>query len=113
MRQRNQRFDISSMTKIALLTALLSISSYLLIPLPFTPIVLSMHTVIVNIIGLLLKPAHAGYTILVYLCMGLIGLPVFSAGSTGVAKLLGATGGFFYYFFVSLSFVTAIFTAPL
>ena len=88
---RNKRLDILSMTKIALLTALLSISSYLFIPLPFTPIVWSMHTVIVNVIGLVLKPSHAAYTILVYLFMGLIGLPVFSAGSAGPAKLFGPT----------------------
>lgn len=98
MSRRTKRLDISSMTKIALLTALLSISSYLIIPLPFTPIVLSMHTVIVNVIGLVLKPSHAAYTILVYLFMGLIGLPVFSAGSAGPAKLFGPTGGFYFGF---------------
>ena len=95
------KLDTSSITKIALFTSLLSVSSYLVIPLPFTPIVLSLHTVMVNLIGLLLKPHHAGYTLLVYLFMGLIGIPVFSAGSAGPGKLFGPTGGFYFGFLCS------------
>ncbi len=95
---KNNKLDIQSMTKIALCVTILSISSYLVIPLPFTPIVLSLHTVMVNLIGLILKPKHAAYTILVYLFMGLIGLPVFSAGSAGPGKLFGPTGGFYFGF---------------
>lgn len=98
MTARGNKLDTISMTKIALLVAILSASSYLVIPLPFTPIVLSMHTVMVNVIGLILKPRHAAYTILIYLFMGLIGLPIFSGGSAGPGKLFGATGGFYFGF---------------
>lgn len=35
---------------------------------------------------------------LVYLFMGLIGLPVFSAGTGGLGKLFGPTGGFYFGF---------------
>lgn len=90
------------MTKIALCVAVLSASSYLVLPLPFTPIVLSLHTVIVNLIGLILKPKHAAYTILIYLLMGLIGLPVFSGGTAGAGKLLGPTGGFYFGFLLAV-----------
>lgn len=96
------KLDIQSMTKIALCVTILSISSYMVIPLPFTPIVLSMHTVMVNLIGLILKPKHAAYTILVYLLMGLVGLPVFSAGTAGPGKLFGPTGGFYFGFLVAV-----------
>ncbi len=98
MSKRGSKLDTSSMTKIALLVAALSVSSYLVIPLPFTPIVLSMHTVMVNLIGLMLKPSHAAYTILVYLMIGLIGVPIFSGGSAGPGKLFGPTGGFYFGF---------------
>ncbi|MDD6057177.1 MAG: biotin transporter BioY [Clostridiales bacterium] len=98
MHTGKNKLDTASMTKIALLVALLSVASYLVIPLPFTPIVLSMHTVMVNLIGLTLKPSHAAYTILVYLIMGLIGLPIFSGGSAGPEKLFGPTGGFYFGF---------------
>ena len=89
---------IQDITKISLCTALLCITSYIVIPLPFTPIVISFHTIMVNIIGLILKPKDAGLTVLIYLLMGLIGLPVFSAGSAGPGKLFGPTGGFYFGF---------------
>ena len=108
MNKKDNRLDTSSMTKIALLVAVLIVSSYLVIPLPFTPIVLSMHTVMVNLIGLVLKPRHAAYTVLVYLVLGLIGLPVFSGGTAGPGKLLGPTGGFYFGFFFAVIVISML-----
>lgn len=93
---------MQSITKIALCVTILCISSYLVIPLPFTPIVLSFHTVMVNLIGLILKPKQAGYTLLIYILMGLVGLPVFSSGTSGPEKLLGPTGGFYFGFLIAV-----------
>lgn len=101
-----KRPDLLPLTTIALCVALLSISSYLVIPLPFTPIVLSMHTVAVNLIALLLKPKHAACAILVYLLMGLIGLPVFSGGTSGPGKLFGPTGGFYFGFLLAVLLIS-------
>lgn len=94
-----ERFlNIYNLTKIALCVALLCVSSYLVLPLPFTPIVFSFHTVMVNLIGLLLKPKQAAVAMVTYLLMGLVGLPVFSAGTAGAGKLFGPTGGFYFGF---------------
>lgn len=108
METRTHQTNIMEMTRIALCTALLCASSYLVIPLPFTPIVLSMHTVMVNLIGLVLKPKQAAYTILLYLLMGLIGLPVFSGGTAGLGKLLGPTGGFYFGFLFAATAISAL-----
>ena len=88
----------SGLTKIALCTAMLCVASYIVIPLPFTPVVLSMHTLAVNLAGLILKPKHAACVIGLYLLMGLAGLPVFAGGTAGIGKLLGPTGGFYFGF---------------
>lgn len=106
-RQRKQP-DTYGMTKAALCAALLSASSYLVLPLPFTPIVLSLHTVMVNLIGLVLKPRQAGCTLLVYLLMGLAGLPVFSGGTAGPGKLFGPTGGFYFGFLFAVIAISAL-----
>ena len=106
MKKKENKLDVQSMTKIALCVTILSISSYLVIPLPFTPIVLSMHTIMVNLIGLLLKPKHAAYTILIYLLMGLIGLPIFSGGTAGPGKLFGPTGGFYFGFLFAVILIS-------
>jgi len=88
----------SGLTKIALCAAMLCVASYIVIPLPFTPVVLSMHTLAVNLAGLILKPKHAACVIGLYLLMGLAGLPVFAGGAAGIGKLLGPTGGFYFGF---------------
>ena len=93
-----QFLKIQDITKISLCVALLCVASYLVIPLPFSPVVIGLQTIVVNIIGLIMKPREAAITVAVYLLMGLIGLPVFSAGSAGIGKLLGPTGGFYFGF---------------
>jgi len=90
------------MAKTALCASLLCVSSYIVLPLPFTPIVLSLHTVMINIIGLMLKPKNAACTVGIYLLMGLIGLPVFSGGTAGPGKLFGPTGGFYFGFLLAV-----------
>ena len=92
------KWKTKDMTKMALCVAILCVTSFLVVPLPFTPIVISLHTIAVNIVGLILGPVQAGVTILVYLLMGLVGLPVFSAGTAGPGKLFGPTGGFYFGF---------------
>lgn len=96
-----------SITKTALCIALLCISSYIIVPLPFTPIVLSMHTVTVNLIGLVLTPGQSAVTLLIYLAMGLVGLPVLSGGTAGFDKLFGPTGGFYFGFLLAAILISA------
>ena len=92
------KWKTKDMTKMALCVAILCVTSFLIVPLPFTPIVISLHTIAVNIIGLILSPMQAGITVFIYLLMGFVGLPVFSAGTAGPGKLFGPTGGFYFGF---------------
>lgn len=89
-----QTFTTQELTKMALLTTMICISAYIVIPLPFSPISLTAQTLIVNLIALLLTPRQAACSIGIYLLLGLVGLPVFSGGMGGPAKLFGPTGGF-------------------
>lgn len=103
-----KRLNVQSMAQIALCTTILCISSYIIIPLPFTPIVLSMQTVMVNLIGLLLNPGQAAWCVLIYLMMGLVGLPVFSGGTSGAGKLFGPTGGFYFGFLAAVVVISLL-----
>ena len=48
----NRSFRTAELTQMALLTALLCISAYIVIPLPFTPVSLTAQTLMVNLIAL-------------------------------------------------------------
>lgn len=98
----NKNNNIHSFTLTALSTSLLCACSYIVMPLPFASAVLSFHTVAVNIIALTMKPKNAVSAVGVYLLMGFLGLPVFSAGTSGAGKLFGPTGGFYFGFLASV-----------
>ncbi len=65
------------------------------LPLPFTPVPLTLQNFGVLLVGLALGPRRAFAALVLYLAEGLIGMPVFNPmGPGGVAQLLGPTGGF-------------------
>lgn len=64
------------------------------IPLPFTPVPLTMSNFAVLLVGMLLGPWRGAAALTLYLCEGAAGLPVFSAGSIGAGALAGLTGGY-------------------
>lgn len=64
------------------------------IVLPFTPVPITGQTLAVLLVGATLGKNRAGISMLLYLGMGLAGMPVFASGAQGLAYLSGATGGF-------------------
>jgi biotin transport system substrate-specific component len=74
---------------------LVALAARVSLPLPFTPVPLTLQNFAVLLVGLLLG-RRAGFAALVlYLVEGAAGLPVFSPmGLGGIAQLLGPTGGY-------------------
>jgi biotin transport system substrate-specific component len=65
------------------------------LPLPFTPVPLTLQNFAVLVVGLLLGPRRGFAALALYLAEGAAGLPVFNpTGPGGIAQLLGPTGGF-------------------
>ncbi len=95
----------SEMTKMALMVAMNCISAYLIIPLPFSLSPIALQTMIVNLTGYVLNTKQAFMTMLVYLLVGLAGVPVFTGGSAGPGKLFGPTGGYLFGFLLTAVFL--------
>jgi biotin transport system substrate-specific component len=75
--------------------ALLAVASQFAIPLPGTPVPVTLQPLVVVLAGLMLGPAAAAASMVMYLCAGAVGLPVFApVGAPGVARLVGPTGGY-------------------
>jgi biotin transport system substrate-specific component len=65
------------------------------LPLPFTPVPLTLQNFGVLLVGLTLGSRRGFAALALYLIEGASGIPVFNpAGPGGVAQMLGATGGF-------------------
>ena len=85
--------------KIAAMTAILCISVYLVPPIiVFGGVPLTIQTFIIFLIAYLFTPKDALWTLSLYILIGVMGLPVFSGGSSGLTALLGPTGGFLMMF---------------
>ncbi len=67
------------------------------LPLPFTPVPLTLQNFGVLAVGLLLGSRRGFAALALYLVEGAVGLPVFSPSlvlGVGIARILGPTGGF-------------------
>lgn len=98
VKKTRSRWTAKNMTMTALMTALLSVSSYIVIPLPFTAASITAQTMVVNLIGMILGPVETAAVFAVWILLGLAGAPVFSGGASGPAKLFGPTGGYIFGF---------------
>lgn len=85
---------------ICLLSSLLSILAPIMIPISNIGITLAIF--MISLICLVLKK-YSVICIVIYITLGLIGLPVFQGYSFGLQSILGPTGGFIIgYIFYSL-----------
>jgi biotin transport system substrate-specific component len=78
-------------------SALVAVCAHIALPLAFTPVPLTLQPFAVLLIGMVLSPRLAAGSLAAYLLEGAAGLPVFTPGSistTGLAHLLGPTGGY-------------------
>src|SRR6266704_2329663 len=72
-----------------------ALCAHLTLPLPFTPVPLTLQNFGVLVVGLTLGSRRGFAALALYLVEGAVGMPVFNpAGLGGVAQLLGPTGGF-------------------
>jgi biotin transport system substrate-specific component len=77
--------------------AVIAICARLVLPLPFTPVPLTLANFGVLLVGLTLGSKRGAAAAALYLAWGSMGLPVFSpAGSGGMAQLLGPTAGYLW-----------------
>lgn len=69
-------------------------AAQLRIPLPFTPVPVTAQTFAVLLIGVLYGAKRGAATVLTYLSLGIMGLPVFAAAPPGPGALLSPTAGY-------------------
>jgi biotin transport system substrate-specific component len=87
--------------------ALLAVSAKINLPLPYVP--MTLQTLVVLMIGAVYGWRLGTLTIIAYLAVGALGLPVFAGPVGGLKPLTGATAGFLSGFVVA-AFVTGWFS---
>src|ERR1700723_1356221 len=78
-------------------SAFVAICAHISLPLPFTPVPLTLQNFAVILVGILLGPVAGFSAVILYLAEGATGLPVFTPHSVGgIAHLLGPNGGYLF-----------------
>jgi biotin transport system substrate-specific component len=78
-------------------TTLVAACAHVSLPLPFTPVPLTLQNFAVLLVGMALGPVAGFSAMVLYLAQGAMGLPMFTpSGPAGVARLLGPTAGFLF-----------------
>ena len=88
-----------------------ALSAQIVVPVPFSPVPMTLQPLAVLVVGGLLGGAAGLGALLLYLALGIAGLPVFAAGGSGVARLLGPTGGYLLAFPLA-AWITGMVTTP-
>ena len=88
---------------ISFFTIVTILSANVSIPLPFTPVPITLQTLAVVASGAVIG-LDALWSQGLYLLIGALGAPVFAEASSGVAILRGATGGYLVGFLIASGF---------
>lgn len=85
---------ISMLIGVISFVALTAAGAYIRIPLPFSPVPITLQTFFVFLAGAMLGRKLGALSQTGYLMVGIFGLPVFTGGLYGIARLMGPTGGY-------------------
>ena len=90
----NQKIRTKQMVLIALMTAVTCVLGPLSIPLPFSPVPISLTNFAIFLAIFVLGMKSGTINFIIYLLLGAIGVPVFSSFRGGLQVLAGPTGGY-------------------
>jgi biotin transport system substrate-specific component len=93
---------------IALGALIVALAAQFVVPVPFSPVPMTLQPLAVLVVGGLLGAAAGLGALVLYLILGILGLPVFAAGGSGILHLLGPTGGYLLAFPVAAGVTGAL-----
>jgi len=92
----------------SLLAALTGVLGYIVIPLPFSPVPVTGQTLGVMLAGCVLTTRQAAMSMITFLLLGAVGVPVFAGATAGLGILFGPRGGYLFGFLVGAIVISLI-----
>jgi biotin transport system substrate-specific component len=102
-----QKINTRVVIRVLAATLALAISAQIAVPLPFTPVPMTLQTLALFVVAYALSWRESASTVLLYLGLGTIGAPVFAGFSSGLS-LFGPTGGYLMGFLPAAVFVSLL-----
>ncbi|MBQ7834479.1 MAG: biotin transporter BioY [Ruminiclostridium sp.] len=92
-----KKFTTSDLVTTSLFSAVIAVFSQLALPSP-TGMPVTLQTFIIALTGFVLGSAKGTASVLVYIAVGMAGIPVFTGFQGGLSSIFGPTGGFIFGF---------------
>lgn len=100
-----------TIARCGMLTALLSVSAW--VTLPLGPVPFTLQTMALSALVIAVTPGEAILSVGLYLVLGAAGLPIFSHFGAGIVQIAGPTGGYLWGFFIGTAAAQIIRTPSL
>jgi biotin transport system substrate-specific component len=100
---KKAQVSLRGMIYASMFGAATAAGAYIIIPLP--PVPLTLQTLFSGLAGTLLGGYLGALSQVIYVLLGIIGLPVFAGGKAGLGVLFGPTGGYLLGF-IAAAYVT-------
>lgn len=98
--EKNENKTNSTMSiLIAMFAAIITVSRFVPV-IPVGPIPIAIQNMMAILSGTVLGSVHGAAAVGLFICAGVLGLPVFSGGMCGLAALTGPTGGYIMGYFL-------------
>jgi len=101
--------DVTMLIGSITFTLLITIGAFVYIPLPFTPVPITLQVLFVLLAGLILDGRYGTFSSLIYVVLGVTGLPVFAGAVGGISRIFGPTGGYIIGFLIAPSIVSYLY----
>lgn len=96
-------FSVKQLAIVGLMTAIICVLAPLALPIPFSPVQISLGTLAIYFVLTVLGLKLGTISVIIYILLGLAGLPVFASFKSGPGTLFGPTGGYIIgYVFMAL-----------
>ena len=93
--------DLQQLILTSVFAILTGVGAFIVIPLSFSPVPITFQTAFVILAGFVLGRYYGPLSQIIYVLLGIMGVPWFSGGKFGLSVLFGATGGYLVGFIVS------------
>ncbi len=103
----NNVSPVRKMVYASLFAAMTSVGAFMIIPVG--PVPITLQVLFVFMAGSMLKARWGMISMIIYVLLGIVGLPVFSGGGSGFGILLGPTGGYLVGFIAAAGLIGFLF----
>lgn len=89
-----QQSNLYKLVLTGIFTAVVAVCSWITVPLPFTQVPINLAILGVLLAGGFLGSKYGSLSLLIYILLGAVGIPVFAGFGAGLGTLAGPTGGY-------------------